>query len=76
MKTPTVLKHTPLLSLVFLVALVLFAAVLVVSAVNQFAQGHWFSGCVSILGVLLVGAATALLILDLRKKAKDGEENG
>lgn len=76
MKTPTILKKTPLLFFVLMVALVLLAVVLVVSAVNQFAQSHWFSGCVSILGVFLVGVACSLLISDLRKKTKEGEQNG
>lgn len=76
MKTPAIIKNTSLLFIVLMTALVLLAAVLVISAVSQFSQGHWFSGCVSILGVLLVGVTCALLIFDLRKKTKEGEQNG
>lgn len=77
MKTPNILKRTSLLSVLLIVALVFLAAILVINSISQFAQGHWFSGCVSILGVLLVGAACLLLIADLRKKSKQkGEENG
>lgn len=68
------LTRPSLLSVIMAVAMVFLAGVLVASAVNQFLAGHWFSGCVSILGVLLVGLVCALLIADLRKK-KQQEEN-
>ena len=77
MKTPNIFKKTSLLTVVLAASLVFLAVVLVISAVSQFSQGHCFSGCVSILGVLLVGVACSLLIPDLRKKTKqDGECDG
>jgi len=77
MKTPKFLKKPSLLSVIMAAALVFLAGVLIGSAVNQFSQGHWFSGCVSVLGVLLVAVSCALLIFDLHKKKKqEGENHG
>ena len=78
MKKPHFWKSKPsLLSVIMAVAMVFLAGVLIAGAVNQFSQGQWFSGCVSVLGVILVVVACALLMMDLSKKKKqEGKENG
>lgn len=78
MKKPSfLLKKPSLLSVIMTAAMVFLAGVLCSSAVTQFSQGHWFSGCVSILGVLLVAVVCALLVIDLSKKKKQkGEKDG
>lgn len=72
MKTPKVFQKSALLTAIMAVATVFLAVILAVSAVDQFRAGQWFSGCVSTLGVLLVAAVSGLLIVDLRKKKKQG----
>ena len=77
MKFPKFYKRPSLLSVIMGLALVFLAGVLVSSAVTQFSQRLWFSGCVSILGVILVVMAGALLGMDLRKKTKqEGNNDG
>lgn len=70
MKKPKIFKNASVLSVVMTVALVFLAGVLIYSAVSQFVAGLWFSGCVSILGVLLVAVACWLLLMG-RKKEND-----
>lgn len=77
MKKPKLFRKSFLLTAAMTAATVCFAVVLAVSAVQQFMKGHWFSGCVSIIGVCLVAAVSGLLIVDLKKKKQqEGEENG
>lgn len=78
MKKLHLLKNRPsLLSVIMAAAMVFLAGVLIAGAVSQFSQGHWFSGCVSILGVILVIVACVLLMMDLGKnKKQEGKENG
>ena len=77
MKFPKFYKRPSLLSVIMGLALVFLAGVLVSSAVAQFSQRLWFSGCVSILGVILVVMAGALLGMDLHKKTKqEGNNDG
>ncbi|MBQ9967292.1 MAG: hypothetical protein IJO88_01045 [Oscillospiraceae bacterium] len=64
------LTRPSLLSVIMAVAMVFLAGILIAGAVSQFLDGHWFSGCVSILGVILVAAVCALLIVDVKKKRK------
>lgn len=78
MKKLHLLKSRPsLLSVIMAAAMVFLAAVLIAGAVSQFSQGQWFSGCVSVLGVILVIVSYVLLMMDLsRKKKQEGKENG
>lgn len=62
------------LSVVMAAALLFLAGVLIYSAVRQFMGGQWFSGCVSVIGVVLVGASAWLLAMDLRKKKREGDK--
>ncbi|MBP3634042.1 MAG: hypothetical protein J6J43_05675 [Oscillospiraceae bacterium] len=68
MKKPKIFQNASVLSVVMTVALVFLAGVLIYSAVSQFAAGLWFSGCVSILGVLLVAVACWLLLMGQKKE--------
>ena len=71
MKLPEMLKKASLLSIVMSLAAIFLGVVLIYSAIVQFIAGQWFSGCVSLLGVLLVIAAAAVVVLDLRHKSKE-----
>ena len=69
------LTRPSLLSVIMAAAMVFLAGVLIAGAVSQFMAGHWFSGCVSSIGVILVAAVCALLIGDV-KKTKNSEKTG
>lgn len=64
------LTRPSLLSVIMAAAMVFLAGILIAAAVSQFIAGHWFSGCVSILGVILVVAVCTLLIMDVKNKQK------
>jgi len=73
LKLPELLKKASLLSIVMSVAAIFLGVVLIYSAIVQFIAGQWFSGCVSLLGVLLVIVAAAVVVLDLRHKSKENQ---
>jgi len=74
MKTPKLIKQASAISVVMSVATLFLAGVLIYSAVTQFSDGHWFSGCVSILGTVLLLVSSYLLISDLSKKNKKTQD--
>ena len=71
MKIPRFIKKASLLSIIMSVATIFLGVILVYSVCVQFAAGHWFSGCVSLLGVLLVIVAVVVVVLDLSHKSKE-----
>lgn len=76
MKKPKFQHKASVVSIAMTVAMVCLAAILVYSAVVQFLDGLWFSGCVSILGTLLVVVAGVILLVDVLKKKRKKQEHG
>lgn len=68
MKIPKLFGSASAVPVIMIVATLFLAGVLIKSAVSQFIDNQWFSGCVSILGILLVLVTTMLLVGDLVKK--------
>ena len=68
MKKPKFFGRASSLSVMMAAAMLFLGGALIVSAVKQFSAGLWFSGCVSILGTLLVLLVGGILIAELRKK--------
>lgn len=75
MKKPIFGGKLSLLSVIMAAALLFLAGVLVYSAVRQFMDGRWFSGCVSVLGVCLVAVSSWILGTDMKKKVEKQEED-
>lgn len=76
MKKPKLLGKASVLSVIMAAALLLLAGVLIKSAVSQFSAGQWFSGCVSILGTILIVVVCVMLTVDVKKKnaKRSGEQ--
>lgn len=68
MKMPKLFGSASAVPIIMIVATVFLAGLLVKGAVSQFVDGQWFSGCISVLGVVLVLVTALLLILDVVKK--------
>ena len=74
MKKWKILNKSMLLPVIMSVAMLFLAGVLISSAVSQFISHQWFSGCVSIVGVILVLLVFALLLSDVIRKKKEAQE--
>ena len=74
MKIPNLWKKASPLSIVMTVASVFLGVVLLYSAIVQFIAGKWFSGGVSLLGVLLIIGAAVMVLLDLAHKKKEKQD--
>ena len=68
MKVPKLFGSASAVPVIMIVATLFLAGMLVKSAVSQFMDGQWFSGCVSVLGVILVLVTALLLTMDVVKK--------
>lgn len=74
MKKPKLPEATSAISVIMSAATLLLAGVLIYSAVIQFLGGQWFSGCVSILGSVLLLITSYLLFSDMNKKTKKTQD--
>lgn len=74
MKRPIFWGKLSLLSVIMAAALLFLAGVLIYSAVRQFMDGRWFSGCVSVLGTFLVAVSAWILGTDMKKKVEKKED--
>ena len=74
MKKPKLPEATSAISVIMSAATLLLAGVLIYSAVIQFLSGQWFSGCVSILGSVLLLITSYLLFSDMNKKTKKTQD--
>ena len=74
MKKPKLPEATSAISVIMSAATLLLAGVLIYSSVIQFLGGQWFSGCVSILGSVLLLITSYLLFSDMNKKTKKTQD--
>ena len=75
MKKPLLGGKISLLSAIMAAALLFLAGVLIYSAIRQFMRGLWFSGCVSVLGTVLVAVSAWILGADMKQTVKKQEED-